>query len=64
MPKFRISAHGEWFYTDVVEADTLDEARAVMLEAIRNKTLPPIHGPGVTWLETHRVIANGVTEQP
>lgn len=63
MTKFRISANGEWFYTDVIEADSLDEARAIMLEAIRNKTLSPIHGPGVSWLEAHRTIEDAVTSE-
>jgi hypothetical protein len=56
MPKYRISANGEWFYTDVIEATDAIDARSKMAERIRNGILKPIQGPGISFLEHHRIV--------
>jgi hypothetical protein len=55
VPRFRVSAHGEWFYTDIIEAADLTEARKTMVESIRNRRLQPITGPGITFVEHHPI---------
>lgn len=55
MPKYRVSATGEWFYTATIEADDVIEAKQKLIEQIRNG-LQPIHGPGITLLDVYRVV--------
>lgn len=56
MPKYRVSANGEWFYTDTIEATDLLDAREQLAERIRSGALQPSQGPGITFWEHHRIV--------
>jgi hypothetical protein len=56
VPRFRVQAHAEYFYTATVEADDVDRAEQMLIQKIRDESLKPLSGPGISRIGTYRIV--------